>query len=79
MLRRAVLPPLGGQGASQTAINGSFNASASIPMITSVAGDTLFCNGVRTTPVSVFTGEPGVAQAAPKVRNAPRVLPRLSR
>jgi uncharacterized protein (DUF1501 family) len=37
-------------------LSGQYNASATIPMITSVAGDTLFCNGVRTTPVSVSPG-----------------------
>ena len=37
-------------------INNSYNPSASIPMITSVAGDTLFCNGATSTPVSVSPG-----------------------
>lgn len=37
-------------------LNGQYNPSATIPMITSVAGDTLFCNGVSTTPVSVSPG-----------------------
>ncbi len=35
---------------------GVYNKSASLPMITSVAGDTLFCNGTSTTPVSVTPG-----------------------
>jgi uncharacterized protein (DUF1501 family) len=34
----------------------SFNPSASIPMITSVAGDTLFCDGQSTTPLAVSPG-----------------------
>jgi uncharacterized protein (DUF1501 family) len=34
----------------------SFNSSASIPMITSVAGDTLFCDGQSTTPLAVSPG-----------------------
>jgi uncharacterized protein (DUF1501 family) len=34
----------------------SYNPNASIPMITSVAGDTLFCNGQSSTPVSVAPG-----------------------
>lgn len=42
-------------------LSGSYNASATIPMITSVAGDTLFCNGVSTTPVSVSPGNLGGA------------------
>jgi uncharacterized protein (DUF1501 family) len=33
-----------------------FNPSASIPMITSVAGDTLFCDGQSTTPMAVNPG-----------------------
>ena len=37
-------------------LSGTYNASATIPMITSVAGDTLFCNGVSTTPVSISPG-----------------------
>jgi uncharacterized protein (DUF1501 family) len=37
-------------------VNSSYNPSASIPMITSVAGDTLFCNGATSTPVSVSPG-----------------------
>jgi uncharacterized protein (DUF1501 family) len=39
----------------------TYNNGASIPMITSVAGDTLFCNGVSTTPVSVSPGNLGNA------------------
>ena len=34
----------------------SFNSSASIPMITTVAGDTLFCDGQSTTPLAVTPG-----------------------
>lgn len=45
-------------------IGGSYNASSNIPMITSVAGDTLFCNGVRTTPVSVSPGNLGGASCS---------------
>ncbi|WP_263382187.1 DUF1501 domain-containing protein [Granulicella arctica] len=37
-------------------LNASYNPNASIPMITSVAGDTLFCNGSSSTPVSVSPG-----------------------
>jgi uncharacterized protein (DUF1501 family) len=36
--------------------NSSLNPNAMIPMITSVAGDTLFCNGATSTPVSVSPG-----------------------
>ena len=37
-------------------ISSSYNPNAAIPMITSVAGDTLFCNGATSTPVSVSPG-----------------------
>lgn len=46
----------GWAGRMSDALTGNYNASASIPMITSVAGDTLFCNGTSTTPVSVSPG-----------------------
>ena len=42
-------------------LKGSYNGSATVPMITSVAGDTLFCNGVSSTPVSVSPGNLGGA------------------
>ena len=42
----------------------SYNSGASVPMITSVAGDTLFCNGVSTTPVSVSPGNLGNSQCS---------------
>ncbi len=42
-------------------LNTSYNANADIPMITSVAGDTLFCNGSASTPVSVAPGNLGGA------------------
>jgi uncharacterized protein (DUF1501 family) len=34
----------------------SYNPGGTVPMITSVAGDTLFCNGAASTPVSVSPG-----------------------
>ena len=34
----------------------NYNPNASIPMVTSVAGDTVFCNGQTSTPVSVVPG-----------------------
>ena len=51
-------------GATQTgwagriadALNTSYNPGGLVPMITSVAGDTLFCNGSASTPVSVSAG-----------------------
>jgi uncharacterized protein (DUF1501 family) len=37
-------------------LNTTYNPGGQIPMITSVAGDTLFCNGSASTPVSVSPG-----------------------
>ena len=54
----------GWAGRISDAISGSYNSGATIPMITSVAGDTLFCNGVRTTPVSVSPGNLGGASCS---------------
>ncbi len=54
----------GWAGRISDAINGTYNGSATIPMVTSVAGDTLFCNGVRTTPVSVSPGNLGGASCS---------------
>jgi uncharacterized protein (DUF1501 family) len=48
--------PTGWAGRISDVLAGTYNASATIPMITSVDGDTLFCNGVSTTPVSVSPG-----------------------
>jgi uncharacterized protein (DUF1501 family) len=45
-------------------LNASYNSGASVPMITSVAGDTLFCNGSASTPVSVSPGNLGGAQCS---------------
>jgi uncharacterized protein (DUF1501 family) len=59
-------------GATQTgwagriadALSTSYNPNGSIPMITSVAGDTLFCNGQSSTPVSVSPGNLGGASCS---------------
>ena len=48
--------PTGWAGRMADVLGSSYNQGASIPMITSVAGDTLFCNGISTTPVSVSPG-----------------------
>jgi len=37
-------------------LNAAYNSGAQVPMITSVDGDTLFCNGSASTPVSVSPG-----------------------
>jgi uncharacterized protein (DUF1501 family) len=46
----------GWAGRMSDLLGGSFNPSASIPMITSVAGNTLFCDGRSTTPLAVNPG-----------------------
>jgi uncharacterized protein (DUF1501 family) len=53
--------PTGWAGRISDVLGGSYNAGATIPMITSVDGDTLFCNGISTTPVSVSPGNVGGA------------------
>jgi len=45
-------------------INMTFNPNAGVPMITSVAGDTLFCNGASSTPVAVSPGNLGAGQCS---------------
>ena len=54
----------GWAGRMSDALAGTYNSGASIPMITSVAGDTLFCNGVTSTPVSVSPGNLGGANCS---------------
>ena len=51
--------PTGWAGRVADTIGGSFNPNGQVPMITSVAGDTLFCNGATSTPVSVSPGNLG--------------------
>jgi uncharacterized protein (DUF1501 family) len=43
---------------------GVYNNGSQVPMVTSVAGDTLFCNGSASTPVSVSPGNLGGAQCS---------------
>lgn len=53
--------PSGWAGRIADAISPQYNPGGKIPMITSVAGDTLFCNGQSSTPVSVSPGNLGGA------------------
>jgi uncharacterized protein (DUF1501 family) len=46
----------GWAGRIADSLGATYNTGASIPMITSVAGDTLFCNGTATSPVSISPG-----------------------
>jgi uncharacterized protein (DUF1501 family) len=54
----------GWAGRMADTLNTTYNANASIPMITSVAGDTLFCNGASSTPASVSPGNLGAGQCS---------------
>jgi uncharacterized protein (DUF1501 family) len=56
--------PTGWAGRMADVLAANYNSGASIPMITSVAGDTLFCNGNSTTPVSVSPGNLGEASCS---------------
>jgi uncharacterized protein (DUF1501 family) len=56
--------PTGWAGRMADVLGASYNSGAGIPMITSVAGDTLFCNGNSTTPVSVSPGNLGEASCS---------------
>ncbi len=46
----------GWAGRMADALGSTYNSGANIPMITTVAGDTLFCNGTSTTPVAISPG-----------------------
>ncbi len=54
----------GWAGRIAATLNSTYNPNANIPMITSVAGDTLFCNGAASTPVSVSPGNLGGANCS---------------
>ena len=54
----------GWAGRIADALTTSSNPNGLVPMITSVAGDTLFCNGTASTPVSVSPGNLGGANCS---------------
>ncbi len=56
--------PSGWAGRIADTISANVNPNGKIPMITSVAGDTLFCNGSASTPVSVSPGNLGGANCS---------------
>ena len=56
--------PTGWAGRIADALGATYNQGASIPMITSVAGDTLFCNGNSSSPVSISPGNLGAASCS---------------
>jgi uncharacterized protein (DUF1501 family) len=45
-------------------LGSTYNSASQVPMITSVAGDTLFCNGSASTPVSVSPGNVSGSQCS---------------
>lgn len=45
-------------------LNSTYNPNGNFPMVTSVAGDTLFCDGNHTSPVSVTPGNIGAGQCS---------------
>ncbi|HEY0760326.1 MAG TPA: DUF1501 domain-containing protein [Acidisarcina sp.] len=55
------LTPTGWAGRMSDLLGTNYNLNANVPMITSVAGDTLFCNGQTTTPVSISPENLGAA------------------
>lgn len=56
--------PTGWAGRIADTLGASYNPNGKVPMITSVAGDTLFCNGTASTPVSVSPGNLSGAQCS---------------
>jgi uncharacterized protein (DUF1501 family) len=56
--------PTGWAGRMADVLGTSYNQGAQIPMITSVAGDTLFCNGNATSPVSISPGNLGASSCS---------------
>jgi hypothetical protein len=54
----------GWAGRIADSLSASYNPGGQVPMITSVAGDTLFCNGAASTPVSVSPGNLGGANCS---------------
>jgi uncharacterized protein (DUF1501 family) len=45
-------------------LNVTYNPNGNFPMVTSVAGDTLFCDGSHTSPVSISPGNVGAGQCS---------------
>lgn len=53
--------PTGWAGRIADSLAATYNPNGQIPLITSVAGDTVFCNGSSSSPVSVSPGNLGEA------------------
>ena len=69
----AASTPTGWAGRIADNLTPKYNANAQIPLITSVAGDTLFCNGTNTAPVSVSPGNVGGANCSEGAECAARL------
>ena len=61
---QSAVTPTGWAGRIADVLGASYNSKRTIPMITSVAGDTLFCNGNITSPVSISPGNLGAASCS---------------
>ena len=64
----------GWAGRIADAINLQYNVNAKIPMIASMNGDTLFCNGVSTAPASISPGNLGNATCSEGTTECPAQL-----
>jgi uncharacterized protein (DUF1501 family) len=53
--------PSGWAGRMADKMNTQYNPGSPVPMIASLSGDALFCNGATTSPVSVSSGGPASA------------------
>jgi uncharacterized protein (DUF1501 family) len=60
----SMITPTGWAGRIADTLNVTYNPNGNIPMVTSVAGDTLFCDGVHTSPVSVNPGNVNAGQCS---------------
>jgi uncharacterized protein (DUF1501 family) len=54
----------GWAGRIADSLTGTYNKSASIPMVMSVAGNALFCNGSATSPLSISPGKVGAVNCS---------------
>jgi uncharacterized protein (DUF1501 family) len=56
---KSIATQTGWAGRIADALASAYNSNASIPMITSMSGDTVFCDGQTTSPVAVSPGSIG--------------------
>jgi uncharacterized protein (DUF1501 family) len=60
----SIVTQTGWAGRIADTLNVTYNPNGNIPMVTSVAGDTLFCDGVHTSPVSINPGNINAGQCS---------------